>query len=278
VAQAESEPRVTTLLMQPQADGGMRSTLERGIGPTLDDQSTLAQTRTEPTDDQVQLAEVAGNLASRSGFDPEAAMREYGASFVLLTPAPGDGREAIQTEARARTALDANSALVPVGETEYGTLWRFAGAEPDAAAARIPADAGGWPAGLITALQLLVIGGALLLSIPTGAGREADRRPVRRRPTRRRPPRSGAAATAAAADAAPTEAASDDDPSAAASDDVSHADRGADTDSVTDDEPEAEPSGTVPAPTPAGRMPPAPTAVSDAPDRDRPTRGAGDAS
>ncbi|WP_159607257.1 hypothetical protein [Agromyces humi] len=179
VAQAENDPRVTTLLMQPQSDGGMRSTLERGIGRTLDDQSTLAQTRTRPTTDQAQLAEVAGNLASRSGFDPEAAMREFGASFVLLAPAPGEGREEIQTEARARTALDANAALVPVGETEYGTLWRFAGAEPDAAAAQIPADAGGWLAGLITAVQIIVIAGTLLLSIPTGAGREADRRPVR---------------------------------------------------------------------------------------------------
>lgn len=214
VAQAENDPRVTTLLMQPQADGGMRSTLERGIGPTLDDQSTLAQTRTDPTADQEQLAEVAGNLASRSGSDPEAAMREFGASFVLLAPAPGDGREAIQTETRARVALDANAALVPVGETEYGTLWRFAGAEADAAAARIPADAGGWPAGLITAVQLIVIGGTLLLSIPTGAGREADRRPVRRRPARRRPPKSGAAATAVATDEAPADEAPADEAAA----------------------------------------------------------------
>ena len=112
-------------------------------------------------------------------------MREFGASFVLLAPAPDDGREAVQTEARARTALDGNAALVAVGETDFGALWRFAAAEPDAAAAQVPADAGGW------------LGGAhhddpgdrdrrrLLLSIPTGAGREADRRsPRRRRGTR----------------------------------------------------------------------------------------------
>ncbi|RZS67898.1 GT2 family glycosyltransferase [Agromyces ramosus] len=196
VAQAEADPRVTTLRMEPEPDGGLRATLEHGTGMTLDDQSTLAQTRTELTDEEVQLATVAGNLASRSGFDPEAAMREFGASFVLLAPAP-DGREATQTEARARTALDGNSALVAVGETEIGALWRFAAAEPDAAAAQVPDDAGGWLGALITTIQVIVIGAALLLSIPTGAGREADRRAPRRMPRRR-----GAATAAAAAGAA----------------------------------------------------------------------------
>lgn len=181
VAQAETDPRVTTLRMEPEVDGGLRATLEHGTGETLDDQSTLDQTRTELTDDQVQLATVAGNLASRSGFDPEAAVREFGVSFVLLAPASDDGREAAQTEARARTALDGNPALIAVGETDFGALWRFAAAEPDADAAQIPPDAGGWLAVVITIVQALVIGAALLLSIPTGAGREVDRRPVRRR-------------------------------------------------------------------------------------------------
>ena len=176
---------MTTLQMIPEPNGGLRATLEHGTGTTLDDQSTLDQTRTELTDDEVELATVAGNLASRSGFDPEAAMREFGASFVLLAPAPDEGREALQTEARARTALDGNAALIAVGETEYGALWRFAAAEPDAAAAQIPANAGGWVAGLITAIQVIVLGAALLLSIPTGAGREADRRAPRRTPRRR---------------------------------------------------------------------------------------------
>ena len=206
VAQAEADPRVTTLRMEPEPDGGLRATLEHGTGMTLDDQSTLEQTRTELTDEEVQLATVAGNLASRSGFDPEAAMREFGASFVLLAPAPDDGREAMQTEARARTALDGNAALVAVGETEYGTLWRFAAAEPDAAAAQVPADAGGWLAGLITTIQVIVIGAALLLSIPTGAGREADRRSPRRT-TRRR----GAAAAGVPALAAGVETVDDGD-------------------------------------------------------------------
>ncbi|WP_448809379.1 glycosyltransferase [Agromyces bauzanensis] len=180
VAQAEADPRVTTLRMRPERDGGIRATLERGTGTTLDDQSTLDQTRTELTAAEEELATVAGNLASRSGFDPEAAVREFGVSFVLLAPSSDDGREATQAEERARTALDGNAALVAVGETDFGTLWRFTAAEPDAAAARIPAAAGGWLAVLITTLQLVVVGATVLLSIPTGAGREIDRRPGRR--------------------------------------------------------------------------------------------------
>lgn len=185
VAQAENDPRVTTLRMEPESDGGLRATLEHGTGETLDDQSTLDQTRTELTEEQVELATVAGNLASRSGFDPEAAVREFGVAFVLLAPAADDVRAAVQTEARARTALDGNAALVAVGETDFGALWRFAAAEPDAAAAQIPADAGGWLAVLITTVQVIVIGATLLLSIPTGAGRETDRRSPRRMPHRR---------------------------------------------------------------------------------------------
>lgn len=186
VAQADSDPRVTTLRMEPEPDGGIRATLEHGTGATLDDQSTLHQTRAQLTDDEQELATIAGNLASRSGFDSQAAVREFGVAFVLLAAAADDDREATQAEERARTALDGNPALVAVGETDFGTLWRFAETEPDAAAARVPADAGGWLATVITIVQLVVIGATLLLSIPTGAGREADRRPVRR-PPRRRP-------------------------------------------------------------------------------------------
>lgn len=178
VAEADVDPRVATLRMQPLDDGGLRATLAHGLGETLDDQSTLAQTSTELTDDEREIAEIAGNLASRSGFDADAAVREYGISFVLLAPATDAAGEA--TAERARTALDGNAALTPVGETDFGTLWRFVEAEPDAAAARIPTDTE-WLGGLITAVQLLVLLATLLLSIPTGAGREVDRRPERRR-------------------------------------------------------------------------------------------------
>ncbi|ANJ27661.1 glycosyltransferase [Agromyces aureus] len=192
VAEADADPRVATLRMQPLEDGGMRATLVHGLGETLDDQSTLAQTRVEPTEDEIRIADIAGNLASRSGFDADAAVREFGLSFVLLEPAPtADAPEGAATAERARTALDGNAALTPVGETDFGTLWRFVDAEPDAAATRIPPDTG-WVGGVVTGVQVLVLLLTLLLSIPTGAGREVDRRTTRE-------PRGRASRRAAAA-------------------------------------------------------------------------------
>ena len=107
-----------------------------------------------------------------------------GVSFVLLD-APSDDAErgAVATAERARAALDGNAALIAVGETDFGVLWRFVDAQADAPAAQIPAGAGGWQAVLITVIQLVVLGATLLLSIPTGAGRERDRRSTVRRAT-----------------------------------------------------------------------------------------------
>lgn len=229
-AEAETDPRVTTLRLTPAADGSLRATLERGTGTTLDQQSTLAATARTLTADEEELAIVAGNLASRSGSDAETAVREFGASFVLLDePADADDSAAVATAERARTALDGNSALVAVGETDFGTLWRFTAAEPDAPAAQIPADAGGWRSGLVIAVQLLVLGATLLLSIPTGAGREADRRPERRRPAARRGKPAPAAGTDAEADA---DGAPDAEPPAAAAE--VEADAEAETPPVTE--------------------------------------------
>ena len=83
-AEAENDSRVTTMRLTPDADGSLRATLERGRGVTLDEQSTLADTAETLSAAEEQLAEIAGNLASRSGFDPDAAIREFGVSFVLL--------------------------------------------------------------------------------------------------------------------------------------------------------------------------------------------------
>lgn len=237
-AEAETDPRVTTLRIEPEPDGGIRSTLEHGAGTTLDEQSTLAQTSEELSPDEEELATVAGNLASRSGFDPEAAVREFGVSFVLLAEPADDDRAAVDTARRARTALDGNAALVAVGETDFGTLWRFSAAEPDAAAAQIPAGAGGWLAAVITAVQLVVIGATLLLSIPTGVGRETDRRPVRpARPVRRRRrEKAVAAATVAESEVAESEVAE----SEVAGSEVAESDVAAEVE-APDAQPDAEP-------------------------------------
>lgn len=188
VAEAAADPRVGTLRLEPTSDGGIRATVERGSGATLDVQSTLAATLDELVPATEAIASLAGNLVSRSGYDATAAVEELGLSFVLLGPA-GDDAAAAAVERRARVALDANAEVAPVGETDFGTLWRFADAQADAPGARIPAAPA--EAGWIIAGQLVVLGAALLLSIPTGGGREPDRRPPHRRPRRPRRPRRG---------------------------------------------------------------------------------------
>lgn len=198
VAEAATDPRVGTLRLEPTAGGGIRATIERGTGATLDIQSTLAATERELTDTTEEIADLAGNLASRSGFDATADVERFGLSFVLLGPAEADAG-AMAVEERANLALDGNAQVIPIGDTGFGPLWRFADAAPDAPGAQVPpADpAAGW----IVAGQLVVIGAAVLLSIPTGGGREPDRRPpaqrARRRP--RWPRRAPAASTRAAA-------------------------------------------------------------------------------
>ncbi|MBM7504188.1 glycosyltransferase [Agromyces aurantiacus] len=209
-AEAATDPRVGTLRLDPTAGGGLRATIERGTGATLDIQSTLAATRPELTSTTDEIADLAGNLASRSGYDATEAVERFGLSFVLVGPAPEDARAAA-IEQRAVAALDGNAQVVPVGDTGFGPLWRFVDARPDAPGAQIPPA--GPVAGWIVAGQLVVLGSALLLSIPTGGGREPDRRPPSERRRRRRRP---AAAPAAAGDPAATSATDDADEAAEA--------------------------------------------------------------
>ena len=67
------------------------------------------------------LATLAGNLSSRSGFDPVRALGSFRVEFVLLPAAEG-GATAVRQ--RLAESLDATPALTPVGETAVGTLWR----------------------------------------------------------------------------------------------------------------------------------------------------------
>ncbi|WP_353815395.1 glycosyltransferase family 2 protein [Agromyces sp. SYSU T00266] len=209
-AEAASDPRVGTLRMQPTADGGIRATIERGTGATLDEQSTLASTQRELTTRTESIADLAGNLASRSGYDATSAVGEFGLSFVLVGTAAPDDTAAVAVEQRARAALDGNPQVVAIGETDFGPIWRFVDAEQDAPGGVVP-DAGP-VAGWIVVGQLVVIGAALLLSIPTGGGREPDRRPPSVRRRRRRTVRAAAAREDAAAEAAPARGTTTDAP------------------------------------------------------------------
>ena len=182
-AEALVTPRVGTLQIVPQPDGGILATIVRGGNERLDTQSTLSSTATEVTREQAELAVLAGNLASQSGMDASAELARFGIRFVLLRPAAETPTEwgaagavsaaATQTSTRTTTSLDGTAALVPVGDTAFGRLWRSDAPTDAAVNGPIPADAGG-AFGLITAIiAVLVVGATVLLSIPTGAGREA---------------------------------------------------------------------------------------------------------
>jgi GT2 family glycosyltransferase len=184
-AEALVEPRVGTLQIVPQPDGGILATIVRGTGDRLDVQSTLAATATDLTVEQAELATLAGNLASQSGLDASADLAKFGIRFVLLRPAAQSPAEwgstgsvspaADQTTTRTTTSLDGTAALVPVGDTAFGRLWRSDAPTDAAENGVIPAEAGG-AVGLITGIiAAIVIGATVLLSIPTGAGREAVR-------------------------------------------------------------------------------------------------------
>jgi len=172
-AEAQIDDRVGTLQLVPQADGGLLATIERGVGATLNQQSTRGSTDQTISAREKALAELAGNLASRSGRDTSADLAEFGIRFIVLQPA-GIDVLASDTQLRTETALDGNAALAAVGDTEFGRLWQFG--ETDATGGvPAPSRAGG-VFGLVTLLiAVAVVGSAVLLSLPIGAGREAVR-------------------------------------------------------------------------------------------------------
>lgn len=170
-AESVDDPGLGTLVLRPQADGSLAATVERGAGTTLDRTSTFAATRPEPSAAQHELAELAGNLASRGGFDPAPVLDRYGIEFVVLTPAPA--RSADDIRERAGEALDAQAALVAVGDTARGSLWRYGAHEP------VPVlDDAGPLTTLTLAGQAAVFGFAVLLALPTGRRRRIVAGPV----------------------------------------------------------------------------------------------------
>ena len=163
-AETASDPRLGTLELIAQPDGGIGVTVHRGAGTTLDELATIASTSTTPTEGSLELAELAGNIASRSGFDLAAALDRWHIAFVLVPVVSDPGADAVHQ--RITEALDGNRLLDPVGQTATGLLWNYPGLTGD------PVAAGPGPTGTALGLwiviaQAVVFGLALLMAIPT---------------------------------------------------------------------------------------------------------------
>lgn len=172
-AESATDPQIGTLVLNPEdaaagqgGDDRMSLVLHRGYGTTLDDQSTLAATDQQLSETDERLATLAGNLASRSGYDPTADLSELYIGFVVLADAePGDAAEAAVHE-RITISLDGNEAVSNVGHTGIGTLWRVA-APLETAAPAVPANTDTPFGSLALTVQGVVLFLTLLLAIPT---------------------------------------------------------------------------------------------------------------
>ncbi|MFT4029385.1 MAG: glycosyltransferase [Protaetiibacter sp.] len=170
-AAAASDPGIGTLVLTPLPDGSLGAELQRGEGATLDDQSALHAGRTRLSDDERALAELAGNLASRGGYDPVPELQRFQIAFVLVAPADAAEPQAVAVRERAVESLDASAALTPESDSGYGTLWAFPSLERsrDATPSR-----GGYGIGVLV-VQGVVLLTALLLAIPTRRRRRVVR-------------------------------------------------------------------------------------------------------
>jgi GT2 family glycosyltransferase len=167
-AESSTDATLGTIQIDPQADGGLALTLHRGDGTTLDETSTLASTSTSISDAEADLANLVGNLASRSGLDERAILDREHIGFVLVTAGEGDTAAAAAT--RVTAALNGNEVLTPIGETTEGRLWHYQEVSDDEAfAGKAAVDT---PVGLgILVGQGFIFFVTLLLAVPTGRSR-----------------------------------------------------------------------------------------------------------
>ncbi|MBB5632640.1 GT2 family glycosyltransferase [Cryobacterium mesophilum] len=171
-AQAASSPSVGTLVVSSLGETGVAVRLERGLGASLDDQSTLVSTKRAPDALDRRLAVLAGNLSARSGFDYSGELTSLGVSFILVPGAPDDD----ETHRSLVDALDGNESLTPVGTTTTGLLWRFEASTtpPSVHPTNTGTSLGSW---YLVALGI-VFGVTVLLAIPIGGRPRAHRNPA----------------------------------------------------------------------------------------------------
>lgn len=167
-AEAVTDPTLGTLELTAQADGGLAATLHRGTGTTLDEQSTAAATDAAIGEPQERLAVLAGNLASRSGFDVASELDSLHVAFILLPPPAVAEAEAVHQ--RAREALDGNRLLTSIGDTASGFLWYYE-AISDGPAPSGPGNTETPMSLAVLIAQGVIVGLTVLLAIPTSRRR-----------------------------------------------------------------------------------------------------------
>jgi GT2 family glycosyltransferase len=168
-AAAAADPGLGTLELTPRP-GGISVSIARGTGTTLDEQSTLSATDSALHAADTRVATLAGNLASRSGFDVASELNALHIGFVLVPQASATDAETDAVRQRVADALDGNRALTSIGNTANGALWHFdgvgAGAPPSG-----PGPVGTTLGVLILVGQGFVFFVTLLLAVPTSRRR-----------------------------------------------------------------------------------------------------------
>jgi hypothetical protein len=172
-ASGSLDPTLGTLVLTPQIDGSLAATVQRGEGATLDDQSALFAGRTTLSGAELELAELAGNLASRGGYDPVPGLQRFQIGFVLLTNADRAHPDAVAVRERTVASLDAAPQLAAASESGYGSLWVFDALEPHDGGEYYPKPYGY----AVLAAQAVVVLVALLLAIPTRRRRRVVQTP-----------------------------------------------------------------------------------------------------
>ncbi|MHA6667376.1 glycosyltransferase family 2 protein [Homoserinimonas sp. A447] len=170
-AESVTNPQIGTLMLKPASsdtgeDDRISATLHRGLGTTLDDQSTIAATDQQLGEVDDRLATLAGNLASRSGYDPTADLEDLYIGFVVLEDDDRGDKSQAAVHKRITVALDGNDRVSSVGETASGLLWRVA-TPPETVPEAQPGNTD-TPFGVIVlTVQGVIVFLTLLLAVPT---------------------------------------------------------------------------------------------------------------
>lgn len=176
-AQGRDDPDVGTIVLTPQPESGVAAQVVWGPSETLGGQTTVLSTRTEPSAQDREVAELAADLVTSSADDVVAELAGHGVGFILLAPSPGTETATARTmRLSATTALNQRDRLDAVGQTAKGELWRVI--EDVSPRPQEPASAV-VTARLIAIGQLAILAIALLLALPTAATRREARRTPR---------------------------------------------------------------------------------------------------